>query len=192
MRFIHQGKWLSYAQWGFLVNLIKSQKIVFSPQTEQANQRKVQSFIEYQIDVILVSLLQLIPPGECPSSETIEGLKEVLPECTTKFSTYLSERSLMGFLPLYEKALQRVVYQTQQHAKLRPTRRKRSSEDSSSAKSHRSRGPKLVSQLPISTSTWDPWIEYPTVRDTIIRSISHLHTLRTGNPLAGGIQKYYF
>jgi hypothetical protein len=106
-----------------------------------------------------------------------------------KFSTFLNERTYRGFLPVYGKALSRIIYQPQQHRMLRPTRRKRSSEDSHGAKVTRSRGPKLVSRAPILYQVRDPFLYYEGLRDDLIRRTNALQYQRTGTTLAEGLNE---
>jgi len=191
IRLLHTGEWLSPAQWDFLVNLIHETKLEVSPSTEKAKQRRDSNLFEFQLDLVLVSLLQLLPPGSHPSLDFIEGLKIGL-QAVTKFSTFQNERTYRGFLPVYGKALSRIIYQPQQHRKLRPTRRKRSSEDSHGAKVTRSRGPRLVSRAPILYQIRNPFVNYIGLRDSLIRLTNSQHYQRTGTTLAEGLNEILF
>lgn len=167
-RLVCTGEWLTPPQYEFLIGLIREYSLEISPQTEEAKRRRLSDIKELNLDTLIVSLLQLLPPGTEPDEYLLKVLRLEL--SVMGLSTLSNKRTYDGFSPLYDKALKRIVYIKKQRPKPREPRRRRSSEDHGGKASGRSRGPLHLSMEAKDVEKHSPWIEYPVIRDFLILS----------------------
>jgi hypothetical protein len=169
-RLLIQRQWLTAPQWEFLEKLIKPCRILVSPESESAKQRCESQRIELELDLVLTTLLQLLPPDTLPTAELISSLENLL--CRSSISTVLRKRTLDGLSPTYGKVLPRIVYFKPQRRVPRERKRRRSSEDRGGAH-RRVKGQSRVSLPPQEEEYHDPLAEYQIYADSIL--LLHLY-----------------